>query len=97
MSKLTERHFVLGAGMGGCLYDYGPNAHETLESALEAAEFYLGDSEPEDVTDADVAAMRADLVSQGIHYFPQRIREAGYGDYIEVSEHPGPCPESEDY
>jgi hypothetical protein len=95
MSKQVKRHFVVGAGMVGCLYDYGPNFHETLESALDDAEWYLGDADPEEVTDADVATMRADLVSQGIHYFPSHIA-ASFGDYIEVSEQPGPCPEQED-
>jgi hypothetical protein len=99
---MATKHYVLGAGMVGCLYDYGPNAHETLESALEDAAWYTGDvwAESNEPTLARaIAEMRRDLLPTlrdgGAYYFPAALRSV-LGDYLEVSEQDGPCPEQDD-
>lgn len=90
MSK--RKHYVVGAGMVGCLYDYGPRCHDTKRSAMSDAEWYL-DGAGEGLTKADVRRMRSDLHNHGIHYFPSKIRHVVGADYIEINEQPGPCPE----
>lgn len=92
MSK-RNHHYVVGAGMVGCMYDYGPEQASTKREAMEAAMWYLGDWS-EVVRKADIRRMRSDLHNHGIHYFPARLREAGYGDYIEISRVDGPMEDN---
>lgn len=96
----TPKHYVLGAGQVGCLYDYGPNAHETLEDALADASWYLEDDAP---YDDDMGEAFAQMCREAKHalrrarlyYFPAEWRSA-FGDYIEITEQDGPCPEQDD-
>ena len=91
---MAKHHYVLGAGQVGCLYDFGPEAYETLHHALEAAEWYLsvGDADTDPV---DVEAVKRALRRDGIHYFTGEAR-AMFGDYIEISKCAGPMPEDDE-
>lgn len=88
--EARNRHYVCGSGQPGCLYDYGPNFHETEEDAIEDLCGLFGYSISED----ELTEMRANLKKDGIHYFSDAA-EAGAA-YAEVSEQPGPMPTDED-
>jgi hypothetical protein len=98
---MGQKHYTLGAGQVGCLYDYGPNNFETLEDALEDATWYAemdvcGQLPEEAKGVAHIKShMVSDLRTKGIYYFPASVRPL-LGDYIEVSEHDGPCQERDD-
>lgn len=83
--------YTLGAGLVGCLYDYGPHEYESESDALEDAEQYLdscnneGDSE-DCVSAEDMANIMSNLKSDGIHYFSNiEKRILCCGDYIEIT------------
>lgn len=81
---MTDRkqHWILGGGSVGCLYDFGPEPHPTLDSALDTAKqvYELDTDECNEVR------------WNGILYFQgDRRLEAG-ADYVQVSCEPGPCP-----
>jgi hypothetical protein len=90
----TNHHYVLGAGLYGCLYDFGPEQHETLEDALESADRWLH----VDVDDAeviDVGEVTHALKTVGIYHFSRAETRRVFGDYIQVSKLNGPI-DSED-
>ncbi len=86
-----KHHWTVGAGQVGCLYDYGPEAYPTKRDAMNGAEWYLDGCD--EASKADVRRMRSDLHNYGIHYLPVKLRQAGYGDYIELTRQDGPMPE----
>lgn len=86
-------HWIVGAGQVGCLYDYGPEACEAKQDAIETAEWWLDGANSEgEIPEEAYAAMKADLEQAGIHWFPTKIRAIVGADYIEISEQDGPCP-----
>lgn len=90
---MSQKHYVLGAGRVGCLYDYGPEHLPRLKDALSSAEWYV---EGACLSKAAIRRMRGDLRRFGIHYFPPKVRAEVGADYIEVSKYPGKCPEGEE-
>jgi hypothetical protein len=88
------KHYILGAGMVGCLYDYGPEACATKDDALDVARWYLYGAE--DLAEVDVVRILAALAKDEIYYFTQEERHAVGADYIEVSEANGECPPNEE-
>lgn len=98
---MATHHYVFGAGFVGCLYDYGPEAYETLEDALQEAEWYLVGYDG--CTDEDSAALEAEqalalanLREHGIHHFSAAVRRLVTTHYMEIQRVPGPCPEADD-
>ncbi len=95
-------HWVYGSGSAGCLYD-NTGCADTREQAIESALFifdtceaYEGEEATNEAIDAALAEAREHLRTRGIYFFPTSLRAAFGADYVEVSEHDGPCPE-EDY
>lgn len=98
---MARSHWTLGAGMVGCLYDYGPNNSETRAQALDSAVWYIDCVEcKNDDEQRAFERMREEMLTElrtrGIFYFPQDIRGQVGADYIELTKQHGPCPESED-
>jgi hypothetical protein len=89
-NKVT--HWIYGSGSAGCVYDNGPHAVESQLDAIEGAILIFEDCLSEDA----ILAAKSDLRTQGIHYFPSDIRSEAGADYVEISEHDGPCPDSEE-
>jgi hypothetical protein len=93
---MNEKHYIVGAGMVGCLFDWGPEPCETMESALELARWYLETFDDVLPSGEQIDAMLDRLAHEGIYYFTEEERALVGADYIEISEMNGPCPESED-
>lgn len=84
------KHYVVGAGMVGCLYDFGPEACETHKGALDLARFYLEGCE--DLSEEDIERILGELATDGIYYFTREERPHVGADYIAITEQEGECP-----
>lgn len=91
---MSKKHYIVGAGRVGCLYDYGPNFHETRADAIQDAVWYVDGTDDESISDLEIVLMCEHLKTEGIHYFSAQARLV-FGDYVQVSAHNGPCPEDE--
>lgn len=96
MSHERETHWGYGSGMPGCLFDNGPHFAETQDDAIDGALWpFHGTGNETDLTDAELEQAKADLRSDGIHYFPaERRRELG-ASLVQVWPEDGPCPEDD--
>lgn len=74
------KHWVSGSGSPGCLYDGGPDVHDTEEQAIESLEFRF-----DCLGKGSLARMRRDLEQDGIHYFDRRIQPFAGASYAEIS------------
>lgn len=93
-------HYTVGGGSVGCLYDYGPQACETLEQALDSL------TQVYDLTTDERNWLRwhKHLAFEGregsatdlSHDALASRREEAGADYCEIVEQAGPCPESDD-
>ena len=86
-----QTHWSYGSGMPGCLYDNGPHFVATRADAIDGALLPFLDDLPEH----DYAEAKLSLAEQGIYYFPVALRAELGAVYCEVSEQPGPCPDSD--
>ena len=86
----APHHYVYGSGSAGCLFDSGPNYAETEAAAIEAALLIFGD-----LPKAELNRARANLRSDGIHYFRARYRGRAGADLVSVSRESGPCPDND--
>jgi hypothetical protein len=83
-------YYCYGSGMGGCLYDYGPNFCLDKEDAISSFVQLFGESlEPGELNE-----MVTNLKEDGIHYF-RNAGECG-AQYCQISEEIGEMPESDD-
>jgi hypothetical protein len=99
-AHMSEKHYIYGSGTFGCLYYDGPHVADTLEGAIDGALCIFQDL-PDDV----LRNVRSELFRCGIFDFSTeesctdwdgQLVSARYlagADYVEVSEHEGPCPD----
>lgn len=93
----NQTHWGYGSGMPGCLFDNGPHFAETQEQAIDAVLWYFSETGNEsDLSEEELAQARADLKSDGIHYFPAERRAELGASLVQVWEEQGPCPESDE-
>lgn len=96
---MTERetHWGYGSGMPGCLFDNGPHFAETQADAIDAVLWCFSETGNEsDLSEEELAQARADLTSDGIHYFPAERRAELGASLVQIWEEQGPCPESDE-
>jgi hypothetical protein len=101
---MSEKHYIFGSGLFGCLYDNGPHVADTLERAISSALWIFQG----DLPDSVLAQARSELTRCGFYAFsteetcidwdgqPVSARALAGADYIDVSVHDGPCPDDGD-
>lgn len=83
--------------MPGCLFDNGPHFAETKQDAIDCALYpFHGPGNETDLSEDELAAAKADLDSDGIHYFPAARRGELGASLVQIWEESGPCPESDE-
>lgn len=93
----SQTHWGYGSGMPGCLFDNGPHFAETQHDAINAVLCYFSETGNEsDLSEAELAQARADLLECGTHYFPAERRGELGASMVQVWEEQGPCPESDE-
>lgn len=95
---MTERetHWGYGSGMPGCLFDNGPHFAATQQDAIDGVLWYFSETGNEsDLTEQELEQARADLKSDGIHYFPAERRQDLGASLVQVWECDGPMPEED--
>ncbi len=78
---LRPKHWISGSGLAGCLYDNGPNVHDSKEDAIESILFNF-----DCLGKCSTARLKKDLEDHNIHYFDRRIRPFAGASYAEISE-----------
>jgi hypothetical protein len=80
-------YYIYGSGMGGYLYDYGPNLAETVEDAIEGLMTLFEDQ----LTEEEAQDMRASLEADGNYWFSDPASVGA--QYAEITAQDGPMPE----
>jgi hypothetical protein len=95
---MSEKHYIVGAGSFGCLYDYGPNFHETLGGAIADLTGYMEGGDDGAPEDFDAEAMADAMPATGhVQYRFHSADRATFGsDYVEIVEVNGPCPQGDE-
>lgn len=87
---MSEKHYVYGSGIAGCLYDYGPHFCMTVEEAIADFQQMFYDV----ICDDELDEMSHNLEKHGRHSFKDP-HEAG-AHYCECAEQNGQMPEDND-
>lgn len=91
-----QTHWGYGSGMPGCLFDHGPCFVHTQEQAIDGCLWqFTGTGNESDLSSEEIAQATADLLSDGIHYFPAARRGELGASLVQIWEEQGPCPEDD--